>query len=256
MERDIVRMREFCIRKYKLGWSGDRIASELQKPRSTIYDWISRYDEKSDFSNRPTRVKEDCVDECPDDVTNTCNNEGSGNEDSGDEGSGGEESDEEDNEDEDLQQTINQQIETVFSTLSLGGVTNPGDVVFKEYPCEEVSKTCDEWSTCTNQATQYRTCKIREKCGLITGTRTAREEQECPVNTGENTGTQDNKPYEEPQETPKPSGITGAITGLGGFNLGNKKMLMIPAGMLLLILSLLLTLQLGIYQKVMKRLRR
>ncbi len=62
MERDIVQMRKFCIRKYKSGWSGDRIASELQKPRSTVYDWISRYDEKSDFANMPTRIKDNCVD--------------------------------------------------------------------------------------------------------------------------------------------------------------------------------------------------
>lgn len=54
MERDIVRMREFCIRKYKSGWGGNEIARELQIPRRTAYDWINRYSERSNLANRPT----------------------------------------------------------------------------------------------------------------------------------------------------------------------------------------------------------
>jgi len=63
MERDIVRMRQFCVKRYESGWSGNEIARELQIPRRTAYEWIKRYVGKEEFSNRPTRVKESFTDE-------------------------------------------------------------------------------------------------------------------------------------------------------------------------------------------------
>lgn len=62
MGKDIVKMRQFCVRKYECGWSGNEIARELQIPRRTAYEWIKRYAGKEDFSNRPTRVKESFTD--------------------------------------------------------------------------------------------------------------------------------------------------------------------------------------------------
>lgn len=59
MERDLIKMRQFSLRKYNQGWSGNKIAQELQIPRSTAYDWISRYSNcnKEALRNKVTRTK-------------------------------------------------------------------------------------------------------------------------------------------------------------------------------------------------------
>ena len=43
MEESLIRKRAYAIRRYKQGWSGNQIARELQKPRSTIYEWVNKY---------------------------------------------------------------------------------------------------------------------------------------------------------------------------------------------------------------------
>jgi len=43
MKTDLVKKRMYTLGKYNEGWSGNEIARELQKPRSTIYEWIKRY---------------------------------------------------------------------------------------------------------------------------------------------------------------------------------------------------------------------
>lgn len=43
MERDVINMRQYTIRKHKGGWTGNKIARELQIPRRTAYDWIEKY---------------------------------------------------------------------------------------------------------------------------------------------------------------------------------------------------------------------
>lgn len=63
MKRDIIKMRKFCVRKYDSGWSGNDIARELQLPRSTVYEWIKKYISKEDFTNKPTRVKDNLIDD-------------------------------------------------------------------------------------------------------------------------------------------------------------------------------------------------
>lgn len=57
MVRDVVRMRQFALRKYDQGWSGDRVASALQVPRRTVYFWLGRYQncDKEQMHNKVTR---------------------------------------------------------------------------------------------------------------------------------------------------------------------------------------------------------
>lgn len=43
MRTNLIRKRMYTIRKYNEGWSGNRIARELQIPRSTSYEWIKKY---------------------------------------------------------------------------------------------------------------------------------------------------------------------------------------------------------------------
>ena len=59
METSIIKKREYTIRKYSEGWSGNKISRELQKPRSTVYEWINKYDNcnKEQMHNKSTRVK-------------------------------------------------------------------------------------------------------------------------------------------------------------------------------------------------------
>lgn len=56
--RDIIKMRWFCIRKRRQGWSGNEIAAHLQVPRRTIYYWIDKYGDcnKEEMVNRPNKV--------------------------------------------------------------------------------------------------------------------------------------------------------------------------------------------------------
>lgn len=63
MEKDLVKMRKFCVRKYGCGWSGNDIARELQVPRRTVYEWIKKYAGKECLANKPTRVKDNHVDD-------------------------------------------------------------------------------------------------------------------------------------------------------------------------------------------------
>lgn len=55
MERDVIKMRGFAIKKYREGWSGNRIAKELQIPKRTAYSWVSKYQncDKQGLSNKP-----------------------------------------------------------------------------------------------------------------------------------------------------------------------------------------------------------
>jgi hypothetical protein len=62
MARDILRMRKFCIRGHNSGRSGNGIACEPQKPRSTVHKRIRKYSGTEDMSNRPTRVRDDGID--------------------------------------------------------------------------------------------------------------------------------------------------------------------------------------------------
>lgn len=57
--RNIVKMRWWCMRKYKQGWSGDEIAAHLQIPRSTAYTWIGKYEDchKEEMENKPNKVE-------------------------------------------------------------------------------------------------------------------------------------------------------------------------------------------------------
>lgn len=59
MRRDIIKMRQFAIKKYNEGWTGNEIAKELQMPRSTTYSWIEKYQNcnKEQLHNNPTRDK-------------------------------------------------------------------------------------------------------------------------------------------------------------------------------------------------------
>lgn len=59
MERDLIKMRWFALRKYKLGLSGNDIARELLMPRRTIYGWIAKYSNcnKEELRNEITREK-------------------------------------------------------------------------------------------------------------------------------------------------------------------------------------------------------
>lgn len=56
--RDIIKMRWFCVRKRRQGWSGNKIAAHLQIPRRTAYYWISKYGScnKEEMVNRPNKV--------------------------------------------------------------------------------------------------------------------------------------------------------------------------------------------------------
>lgn len=55
--RDVVKMRQFCMRKHDQGWSGNKIAAHLQVPRRTVYYWIDKYDNcgKGAMVNKVTR---------------------------------------------------------------------------------------------------------------------------------------------------------------------------------------------------------
>lgn len=59
MERDIVKKREYTIKKNKEGWTGHRIANYICLPRSTIYSWIDKYQKCNidEMTNKITRVK-------------------------------------------------------------------------------------------------------------------------------------------------------------------------------------------------------
>lgn len=59
MERDIIKMRQYAVRKHKEGWNGNKIAVELQIPRRTTYYWIEKYQnrDKKQMLNQPTRTK-------------------------------------------------------------------------------------------------------------------------------------------------------------------------------------------------------
>lgn len=56
--RDVVKMRWWCVLKYNQGWTGDKIAAHLQIPRSTAYDWITKYRNcrKEEMVNKPNKV--------------------------------------------------------------------------------------------------------------------------------------------------------------------------------------------------------
>ncbi len=59
MERDIIQVREYAVKRYKEGWSRYRIANHLCLPLSTVYSWIDKYSNcnKDEMVNRITRVK-------------------------------------------------------------------------------------------------------------------------------------------------------------------------------------------------------
>jgi len=58
-DRDIVKMRWFCVRKYRHGWSGNKIAEHLQVPKRTAYYWIEKYGThaKEEMANHPNKVE-------------------------------------------------------------------------------------------------------------------------------------------------------------------------------------------------------
>lgn len=41
--RDIVKMRQWYMRRREQGWSGNKIAAHLRVPRRTVYYWINKY---------------------------------------------------------------------------------------------------------------------------------------------------------------------------------------------------------------------
>jgi len=57
--REIVKMRWWCIKKYKQARSGIEIAAHLRVPRRTVYDWISKYSNcrKEEMANKPNKVE-------------------------------------------------------------------------------------------------------------------------------------------------------------------------------------------------------
>ena len=59
MERELIKMRQFALRKAQQGWSGNKIAEELHIPRRTAYAWLVKYRscEEAQLANHPTRVK-------------------------------------------------------------------------------------------------------------------------------------------------------------------------------------------------------
>lgn len=59
MERDIVKKREYAIKKNKEGWTGYKIANHLCMPVSTTYSWIEKYQKCNieGMANKITRVK-------------------------------------------------------------------------------------------------------------------------------------------------------------------------------------------------------
>lgn len=59
MERDIIKKREYTIKKSKEGWTGYKIANHLRLPISTTYSWIEKYQKCSiyEMSNKITRTK-------------------------------------------------------------------------------------------------------------------------------------------------------------------------------------------------------
>lgn len=59
MERDIVKKRNYTIKKHKVGWSGYKIANHLCLPISTIYSWLAKYQNYNieDMINKITRTK-------------------------------------------------------------------------------------------------------------------------------------------------------------------------------------------------------
>jgi len=56
--RNIVKMRWWCLKKRKRGWSGNEIAAHLQAPKRTVYYWINKYAGcgREDMVNRPNKV--------------------------------------------------------------------------------------------------------------------------------------------------------------------------------------------------------
>jgi len=58
-DKDIVKMRWFCVRKYRQGWSGNKIAGHLQVPKRTAYYWIEKYGActKEEMANHPNKVE-------------------------------------------------------------------------------------------------------------------------------------------------------------------------------------------------------
>jgi len=60
LERDIVKLREWVVRKHSQRWSLDEIASHAQVPRSTCHRWITWAEEGrtlENLSRKPKRIK-------------------------------------------------------------------------------------------------------------------------------------------------------------------------------------------------------
>lgn len=43
MQRDIIRLRQWCIRRYRQDWSVTKICNHAQIPKRTFYNWLNKY---------------------------------------------------------------------------------------------------------------------------------------------------------------------------------------------------------------------